>query len=81
VLGEKVSGLGLFCPDANEIHSLAMAEMKILLREVYSQCSTRVSDRMHGSMELDDQIISSRPKDQTCLLVFEKVNTEDSRLE
>lgn len=57
-------------------HSLAMAEMKILLREVYSQCSTRVSDRMQGSMELDDQIISTRPKDQTCLLVFEKLGFE-----
>lgn len=56
--------------------SLAMAEMKILLREVYSQYSTRVSDRMHGSMELDDQIISSRPKDQICLLVFEKLDVD-----
>ena len=81
MLGEKVSGLDFVCLDANQIHSLAMAEMKILLREVYSQCSTRVSDRMYGSMELDDQIISSRPKDQTCLLVFEKVDTEDSTLE
>ena len=49
-----------------------MAEMKILLREVYSQCSTRVSAEMRKSMELDDQIISSRPKDQTCLLEFKK---------
>ena len=50
-----------------------MAEIKVLLREVYSQYSTRISERMQGSMELDDQIISSRPKDQTCLLVFEKL--------
>ena len=32
---------------------------------------------MRGSMELDDQIISSRPKDQTCLLVFEKQGIND----
>lgn len=31
---------------------------------------------MQGSMELDDQIISTRPKDQTCLLVFEKLGFE-----
>lgn len=55
-----------------------MAEMKILLREVYSQCRTRVSDTMRGSMELDDQIISSRPKDQTCLLVFETLNNDEN---
>lgn len=57
--------------------SLAMAEMKMLLREVYSQCSTRLSEMMHGSMEFDDQIISSRPKDQICLLAFEKLDVDE----
>lgn len=79
MLGEKVSDLDIFGADANSIHSLAMAEMKILLQEVYSQCSTRVSERMHGSMEMDDQIISSRPKGQLCLLVFEKLDSQSIR--
>jgi hypothetical protein len=50
--------------------SLAMAEMKILLREVYSKCSTRISEHMDGDMEMADQIISSRPRGQTCKLAF-----------
>jgi hypothetical protein len=49
----------------------------MLLREVYSQCSTRLSEMMHGSMEFDDQIISSRPKDQICLLAFEKLDVDE----
>ena len=72
MLGEKVSDISVVGQDANDSRSLAIAEMKVLLREVYSQYSTRVPEKMQGSMELDDQIISSRPKDQTCLLVFEK---------
>jgi hypothetical protein len=42
-----------------------------LLREVYSQCSTRISEHMDGDMTMADQIISSRPKSQSCELVFE----------
>src|ERR1700755_569489 len=53
--------------------SLAMAEMKILLREVYSQCSTRISEHMDGDMEMADQIISSHPRGQTCKLIFERI--------
>jgi hypothetical protein len=53
--------------------SLAVAEMKILLKEVYSQCSTRISEDMDGDMEMADQIISSRPKGQVCKLVFERI--------
>lgn len=53
-------------------HSLAMAEMKILLRTVYSQCRTTISTDMKGDMSMADQIISSRPKGQTCLLAFER---------
>jgi Cytochrome P450 len=54
-------------------HSLAMAEMKILLREVYSQCSTRISEHIDGDMQMADQIISSRPRNQTCKLAFERI--------
>lgn len=55
------------------IHSLATAEMRILLREVHSQCSTRISEHMVGDIEMADQIISSRPRDQKCMLAFEKI--------
>jgi len=59
---------------ANRVtHSLAMAEMKLLLREVYSKCRTTISKDMSGDMTLADQIISSRPKGQTCLLAFESI--------
>ncbi|KAH6680345.1 cytochrome P450 [Halenospora varia] len=50
---------------------LAIAEMKTLLREVYSRFRTRIAPDMTGSMEMSDQIISSRPRDQTCKLIFE----------
>lgn len=53
------------------IGSLAMVEMKCLLKEIYSRFRTRVADDMAGSMEMSDQIISSRPMGQTCMLVFE----------
>ncbi|EXJ77581.1 hypothetical protein A1O3_09808 [Capronia epimyces CBS 606.96] len=52
---------------------LAIAEMKTLLREVYSQCRTTLSPHMTGDMQMEDQIIATRPKDQTCKLVFEKI--------
>ena len=52
------------------VRSLAMVEMKTLLREVYSHFQTTVAPDMNASMEIDDQIISSRPKGQTCKLVF-----------
>lgn len=54
--------------------SLAVLEMKMLLKEVYSSYRTRVAPGMKASMEPDDQIIASRPKGQQCLLVFEKLN-------
>lgn len=56
--------------------SLALLEMKVLLMEVYSKYSTRVAPDMDVSMEQDDQTISSRPKGQKCLLVFEKAGDE-----
>lgn len=48
-----------------------MAEMRCLMKEVYSRFRTRVAPDMKGDMALSDQIISSRPIDQTCKLVFE----------
>lgn len=50
--------------------SLALVEMKTLLRDIYSRFSTRLAAEMKGDMSIDDQIIASRPKDQTCLLAF-----------
>jgi len=50
-----------------------MAEMKCLVRSVYTRFKTSIADDMVGSMEMDDQIISSRPKGQSCKLIFEEV--------
>ncbi|OKL55861.1 hypothetical protein UA08_08881 [Talaromyces atroroseus] len=52
---------------------LAMVEMKTLLRRIYGQYRTTVAPEMKGDMSIHDQMISSRPKDQTCLLVFDRV--------
>lgn len=50
---------------------LALAEMKILLRDVYSSFSTLPDARMSAEgMEMSDQLISSRPAGQRCLLRF-----------
>ncbi|KAH8897597.1 benzoate 4-monooxygenase cytochrome p450 [Thozetella sp. PMI_491] len=49
---------------------LAMAEMKILLRDVYSTFRTTLAEGMTADMSMADQIISSRPKDQKCLITF-----------
>ncbi|KAE8154562.1 putative cytochrome P450 [Aspergillus avenaceus] len=51
--------------------NLAMVEMKVLLREVYSHLQSSLAPDMAACMDLDDQIISARPKDQMCKLVFE----------
>ena len=48
--------------------------MKLLLRDVYSAYRTRVAPDMVASMERDDQIISTRPKDLKCLITFEKLD-------
>lgn len=50
--------------------NLAMVEMKTLMKQVYTKFSTVVAKEMEADMSIDDQIIASRPKDQTCLLVF-----------
>ncbi|KAF5966845.1 putative benzoate 4-monooxygenase cytochrome P450 [Fusarium bulbicola] len=50
---------------------LAMAEMKTLLRDVYSRYETEPDDSMMSeSMAMDDQLISSRPLGKRCLLKF-----------
>ncbi|KAI0775560.1 cytochrome P450 [Trametes elegans] len=53
--------------------NLALLEMKLLLKEVYATYRTRVAPDMRASMEMDDQTISSRPKGQKCLVVFERI--------
>ena len=65
--------LGLYA-DANG--SLALLEMKLLLRDTYSAYRTRVAPDMTASMELDDLTLSSRPKGMKCLVVFEKFDDE-----
>jgi hypothetical protein len=56
--------------------SLAIAEMKMLLREVYSKFSTLPDPSMRADMmDMSDQLISSRPLDQKCLLRFLPVDT------
>ncbi|OSX57143.1 hypothetical protein POSPLADRAFT_1186057 [Postia placenta MAD-698-R-SB12] len=52
---------------------LALLEMKMLLRETYSSYRTSVASEMAASMDVDDQVIASRPIGRTCLLKFEKI--------
>ncbi|CRK06260.1 hypothetical protein BN1723_001704 [Verticillium longisporum] len=50
---------------------LALAEMKILLKDVYSRYTTLPDPSMTAeSMEMSDQLVSSRPVGQKCLLRF-----------
>lgn len=50
---------------------LALAEMKILLRDVYSRYSTVPGEGMREEdMCMHDQLISSRPRAQKCLMRF-----------
>lgn len=50
---------------------LALAEMKILLRDVYSRYSTAPGGGMSEEMMvMEDQLISARPRAQRCLLRF-----------
>ncbi|KAM5352811.1 hypothetical protein ACJ41O_005533 [Fusarium nematophilum] len=50
---------------------LAMAEMRALLYTVYSRMRTRPAVDMTASMELSDQLFTSRPEDMCCKLAFE----------
>ncbi|KAH7258133.1 cytochrome P450 [Fusarium solani] len=59
---------------------LAMAEMKTLLRDVYSQYETEPDESMSSeSMAMDDQLISSRPLGKRCLLKFVPVTEEEKK--
>lgn len=54
--------------------SLALAEMKTLLRDVYSEFSTTPHISMtEESMAMSDQLISSRPLGQKCLIHFHRL--------
>ncbi|PSK34958.1 hypothetical protein B9Z65_1541 [Elsinoe australis] len=53
--------------------NLALLEMKTLLREVYSRFKTTLPLDMEEEMEIDDQVIASRPKNFKALLCFEEV--------
>ncbi|KAI2637304.1 cytochrome P450 3A13 [Xylaria nigripes] len=53
---------------------LALAEMKILLRDVYSRFTTLPDGSMTDrDMEMADQLISSQPRSKKCLLRFEQI--------
>ncbi|KNB09089.1 hypothetical protein FOXG_09731 [Fusarium oxysporum f. sp. lycopersici 4287] len=49
---------------------LAIVEMKTLLRDIYSRYRTAPADGMSFDMSMDDQIFTSRPRDQKCNLKF-----------
>ncbi|KAI0166095.1 cytochrome P450 [Xylariaceae sp. FL1272] len=53
---------------------LALAEMKILLRDVYTRFMTHPDSSMtDDDMEMSDQLISSQPKGKKCILKLEPV--------
>ncbi|KAK4196545.1 cytochrome P450 [Triangularia verruculosa] len=55
---------------------LALAEMKCLLREVYSNFTTLPGLKMtEKDMEMADLLVSSRPAGQRCLVRFEKLES------
>ncbi|KAI1131542.1 cytochrome P450 3A13 [Nemania abortiva] len=56
---------------------LALAEMKILLRDVYSRFTTLPDSSMTDEdMEMSDQLISSQPRGQKCLLRLEPLKMD-----
>lgn len=56
---------------------LALAEMKILLRDVYTRYRTVPGEGMQEEdMGMHDQLISSRPKGQRCMMRFVPVEEE-----
>ena len=63
--------------DRNWCPSLALAEMKLLLRGVYSKFSTTPDPSMRAKdMEMSDQLISSRPLGEKCLLRFTPIGSK-----
>ena len=62
----------------NEKNSLALAEMKLALRDIYSQFTTLPDPTMsEDMMVMAHQPISSRPKGQKCLLRMIPLETEE----
>ncbi|PQE12209.1 Cytochrome P450 protein [Rutstroemia sp. NJR-2017a BVV2] len=58
--------------------NLAMAEMRCLLKKIYSELSTSLDSQWTThveDMQMADQIIASRPKGQKCLLKFKLPDT------
>lgn len=56
------------------IFSLALAEMRTLLKDVYSRFSTTPDKSMtEEDMIMTDQLISARPLNQKCLLHFHEL--------
>lgn len=53
-----------------------MAEMRSLLKSVYGRYQTTVADDMHYSMNMSDQLMTSRPEDMCCKLSFTPVGKE-----
>ncbi|TGO15182.1 hypothetical protein BTUL_0043g00370 [Botrytis tulipae] len=51
---------------------LALAEMRHLIQRIYTQYRTRIKEGHEADMEMEDQIISSRPRGQECILIFER---------
>ncbi|KAI8284345.1 putative sterigmatocystin biosynthesis P450 monooxygenase STCB [Colletotrichum sp. SAR11_240] len=64
-------GLRVFPAIPMSLPRLALAEMKILLSDIYSRYTTLPETSMTAeSMAMSDQLISSRPLGQRCLLQF-----------
>ncbi|EFX04194.1 benzoate 4-monooxygenase cytochrome p450 [Grosmannia clavigera kw1407] len=51
--------------------NVAMVEMRALLHAVYSRYRTTLADDMHYSMDMADQLLTSRPRDMCCKLAFQ----------
>lgn len=58
---------------ADKMCSLALLEMKTLLRQVYVRFKTTLPPEMELDMEVDDQVVASRPKKFKALLRFQEI--------
>ncbi|KAH9884579.1 cytochrome P450 3A13 [Xylariomycetidae sp. FL2044] len=59
---------------------LALAEMKILLRDVYSRFRTTPHESMRAEdMEMSDQLISSQPRGQKCFLYMLPIGEDEGK--
>lgn len=60
--------------------SLAILEMKTLLRDIYSSYSTTPHHSMKAEdMAMSDQLISSRPRAQKCLVHFHPLDVNSQQ--